>query len=144
MCLPSFPWRARSRKKLIASISKSSGAPYSALSAWRSVMCSRYSLLGSPNAKIGSSSKHERGFSLRAPARGSTVPLPGREPAHSRSAATMDSTSLQPSSIIEARASRSSFSIGYSRLRPLPPKICSAALATSKAVFVAVTFDATA
>ena len=50
--------------------------------------------------------------------------------------------SLQPSSIIEARASRITFSIGYSRLSPLPPKICTAELATSKQVFVAVTFDA--
>src|SRR5208337_4257708 len=60
------------------------------------------------------------------------------------SAATMLRRSLQPSSIIEARASRISFSIGYSRESPLPPKICRALLATSKAVFVAVTFDATA
>jgi len=63
---------------------------------------------------------------------------------HRRSAATNPRTSLQPSSIMEARASRISFSIGYSRLRPLPPKICSAALATSKAVLVAVTFEAMA
>ena len=54
----------------------------------------------------------------------------------------MLSTSLQPSSINEARASRSSFSIGYSRLRPLPPKIWTASLATSKAVLVHRVFDA--
>jgi len=71
-------------------------------------------------------------------------PVRHRELSHNLSAATRPSTSLQPSSIIEARASRRSFSIGYSRLRPLPPKICNAALATSKAVWVAVTFDATA
>ena len=56
----------------------------------------------------------------------------------------MPRTSLQPSSIIDARASRSIFSIGYSQLRPLPPKIWSAALATSKAVSVEVTFEAIA
>ena len=50
----------------------------------------------------------------------------------------MASTSLQPSSIIEARASRKIFSIGYSWVRPLPPKICNASLATSKAVCVEV------
>ena len=48
-------------------------------------------------------------------------------------------TSLPPSAISIARASRNSFSIGYSRVMPLPPKICSASLATSKAVCVAVT-----
>ena len=41
-----------------------------------------------------------------------------------RSAApTMLSTSLQPSSIMDARASRMIFSTGYSRLNPLPPNI---------------------
>ena len=44
-----------------------------------------------------------------------------RQPLPDSDAPTMPSTSLQPSSIIEARASRSSFSTGYSRLRPLPP-----------------------
>src|SRR5208282_458803 len=40
-------------------------------------------------------------------------------------------TSLVPSSINEARASRNSFSIPYSLLRPLPPNTWSASLATS-------------
>ena len=50
----------------------------------------------------------------------------------------MASTSLQPSSIIEARASGRIFSIGYSWVRPLPPKICNASLATSNAICVEV------
>ena len=54
----------------------------------------------------------------------------------------MASISLQPSSISDARASRISFSIGYSREMPLPPKIWSASLATSKAVLVTKVFDA--
>ncbi|MDT4877462.1 hypothetical protein FQZ97_1129820 [compost metagenome] len=54
----------------------------------------------------------------------------------------MASISLQPSSIIEARASRNSFSTGYSRVTPLPPNIWMAWEATSKAVWVAVIFEA--
>ena len=42
----------------------------------------------------------------------------------------------------EARASRKIFSTGYSRHSPLPPKICTASLATSKAVWVQKTLDA--
>ena len=48
------------------------------------------------------------------------------------------------SSIIDALASRMIFSIGYSLLSPLPPKICSASLATSKATRVAYVFEAIA
>ena len=52
------------------------------------------------------------------------------------------SISLQPSSISEARASRSSFSTGYSRVTPLPPNIWMASEATSNAVCVPVTLAA--
>ncbi len=49
----------------------------------------------------------------------------------SLSAAARLRTTLVPSSIREARASRRIFSIGYSRLRPFPPCNCSAESATS-------------
>jgi hypothetical protein len=52
---------------------------------------------------------------------------------YSRSAATRLSMSSHPSSMVDARASRSSFSIGYSWLRPLPPKIWMAPLAICRA-----------
>src|ERR1019366_7972593 len=53
-----------------------------------------------------------------------------------RSAPVKLRTSLVPSSISDARASRKIFSIGYSRLSPLPPKICSASEAISNEAWV--------
>src|ERR1039458_1201128 len=53
-------------------------------------------------------------------------------------------TSLVPSSISEARASRNNFSIGYSLLSPLPPKIYKASLATSNEACVQKVFAAIA
>src|SRR5208282_2529847 len=53
-------------------------------------------------------------------------------------------TSLVPSSISEARASRNIFSTGYSLLSPLPPKICKASLVTSNAACVQKVFAAIA
>src|SRR5208282_3960929 len=53
-------------------------------------------------------------------------------------------TSLVPSSMSEARASRNIFSTGYSLLSPLPPKICKASLATSNEAWVQKVFAAIA
>jgi hypothetical protein len=65
-------------------------------------------------------------------------------PCMSRSRPSMDRTSLVPSSIIDALASRKIFSIGYSLESPKPPKICIAWLATRKAVSVDSTLAAIA
>ncbi len=71
-------------------------------------------------------------------------PPAGSNERQNLAAATMPRTSLQPSSIIEMRASRKIFSIGQSREIPAPPNTCSASLATSNAACVEVTLEAMA